>query len=486
MAESATNRPLIGARIGNYEIASLLGEGGMGAVYLARHAVIKRSVAIKVLHPEFAARADAAARWLVEARAAGEIGHPGVVEVIDCGVADLGDRGTLHYIVMEHLEGRPLRDEIAAGPIAPERAIAIAVAVGRALEAAHAKGVIHRDIKPENIFVLARDELAIKVLDFGIAKIVDGPLAKQITQSGTALGTPTYMAPEQLDGQNLDGRVDVYALAIVVYEMLVGRAPYAEETAARGVWRRMNEVPILPDEIVDALPAGIDDLLALALDPDPARRPTMADLVAGLVDPNAPKLHEAATRRLGAARQSAPAPPPPRHTSATRRTRWWLAVAAVGMVAAPVIYFATRSPPPFAAPAPSVPASPSVAPSPPAAPPATVAIQVTSKPAGAEVYVGDEPAPRGTTPAQIVLPMSEHSSELRIRSGRVEIRRTISGLVNETVDVTFPVLPPAASRRVPERTPTPTPDAAPAQAPATGDHGLPYDDSLLRPEPKHP
>src|SRR5215470_15729829 len=145
MATTARRRSLVGAKIGNYVIESPLGEGGMGVVYLARHPIIGKQVAIKVLHAD---HADAAARCFVEARAVNDIHHANVVDVIDCGSIELPEHGTLQYLVMEYLEGRSLRAELAAGPMPLSRAIAIAIEVGRALAAAHDKGIIHRDVKP--------------------------------------------------------------------------------------------------------------------------------------------------------------------------------------------------------------------------------------------------------------------------------------------------------------------------------------------------
>src|ERR1041385_7103657 len=213
MASTARARSLVGAKIGNYAILEKLGEGGMGVVYRAEHPMIGKQVAIKVLHAEHAGREDAAARCFIEARAVNEIHHSNVVDIIDCGTADLPDHGQVHYLLMEYLQGRSLRAAIRGGKIEPARAIAIAREVGKALAAAHAKGIVHRDVKPENIFLVDTEEgERIKVLDFGIAKLTDGsPFAERLTQSGVAMGTPQYMAPEQLDAEDVDGRADVYA-----------------------------------------------------------------------------------------------------------------------------------------------------------------------------------------------------------------------------------------------------------------------------------
>jgi eukaryotic-like serine/threonine-protein kinase len=497
MATAARRRSLLGEKIGNYAIVSTLGEGGMGVVYLAEHPIIGKRVAIKVLHDGHAERAEAAARCFVEARAIGGIRHPNVVDVIDCGVAELGD-GPAHYLVMEHLEGRSLREELRAGALPAARAIAIAVEAGRGLAAAHARGIVHRDIKPENIFLVgtaAAGAPAVKILDFGIAKLLDGhPFGAALTQSGVTLGTPTYMAPEQLDDEDLDGRVDVYALGIVLFEMLTGAAPFAGEPTARGVWRRMNEVPALPAGL--ELPAGVDELLLRALDPDRARRPSMGELVRGLADPAAAAAGaaDADPHTLRVARSIPRAGDPPRASkppdgagrsgaeagplrstmrATPRPPRRWRLVAVAGLVAGgaaaallvPRLWSGDEAAP--AAPAaPREPARDEAAPRP--IEPAMVAIELDSQPSSAEVFIGGER--RGVTPVELALPRGAAPLPITLRRGRDEVRGELDVSRDGRLVIAFP---PAAR-------PAPAPAAAsasihpppPVPAPAAPDAGV--------------
>lgn len=210
-----------------YELISLLGKGGMGAVYEARHLQLGSKVAVKVLHSEAAEQTDVQERFRREARAAGTIGHPNIVHVHDIG--DLPDG--LPYMVMELIDGESLADIVyRETPLKPERAIRLACQILSALEAAHDEGVVHRDIKPENIIV-GRDgdgeELA-KILDFGISKFRElDPEQHGLTRTGTILGTPLYMAPEQAAGEvDIDHRIDIYAVGAVLYVLLSGHQPF--------------------------------------------------------------------------------------------------------------------------------------------------------------------------------------------------------------------------------------------------------------------
>ncbi|MEO8700188.1 MAG: serine/threonine-protein kinase [Kofleriaceae bacterium] len=472
MASTARSEGLIGAKIGNYSIRSAIGQGGMGIVFRAEQAMIGKSVAIKILHADVAARDDAAARCFLEARAVNEIRHPNVVDILDCGVARVGELGDVHYLLMELLEGEPLRALISRGALPTDQATAIALEVGRALEAAHAKGIIHRDIKPENIFV---DGRAVKVLDFGIAKLLDRAPGDRLTGGGVTLGTPQYMAPEQLDDEDLDGKVDVYALAIVLYEMVSGAVPFASETTSRGVWRRMNEVPALAAEVAATLPPGLEALLARALDPDRMRRPDMAELVRALADPTALAATGTGPHTVRLPKASRPAKP--------GRKKWLSAipVAAVGIaiVAFAIAFFRTTDPPP-----PMPPADPvRVAEPPPRLD--VVTISVTSVPSGADVFVAGESAPRGTTPLALALARSATAVEIRIvHAGYAELRRSLGVLRDDRIELALVELPkprPAKPAR-PAVTPPPPPPIVVAPPPAiepppakrpTGDNLLP-------------
>ncbi len=223
---------LVGSTLaGRYKIEALLGEGGMGAVYVAQHVGIRKRVAIKVLHPETSQNPELVARFEREAIAAAHVEHPHITAATDFGRADNGQ----FFLALEYLEGKRLRDVLGDGPMPPLRAIHIVEQVTEALERSHQLGVIHRDLKPENIMLVSRagDPDFVKVLDFGLAKVVPAGEArpegltgnKLVTQTGSIFGTPRYMPPEQCIGGITDGRSDLYSLGLVLYEMLAGTHP---------------------------------------------------------------------------------------------------------------------------------------------------------------------------------------------------------------------------------------------------------------------
>jgi len=206
-----------GARIGNYVVIEELGRGGMGVVYLAEDQRLGRRVALKSLPTSVASSLELRQRLRREARAAATISHPGVAVVY--ALEEIDEH---LFIASEYVSGESLRAVIARGPIAPARVQAMALEIASALAAAHAAGVIHRDLKPENVLITGDGR--IKIVDFGIAQI-EGPEATRLTRAGAMLGTPAYMAPEQLLGGTVDGRADLYAVGVVLSEMLTGRHP---------------------------------------------------------------------------------------------------------------------------------------------------------------------------------------------------------------------------------------------------------------------
>jgi tRNA A-37 threonylcarbamoyl transferase component Bud32 len=277
----------LGQTVGNYRITALLGEGGMGAVYLAEHPVIGRKAALKVIHPQHARNPDVVARFVNEAVAINRIGHEHIVEVTDFGRTPAGD----FYFIMEYLEGQPLAELISReAPLDPERALHIAAQIADALTACHAHGVIHRDLKPENVFLVAHgdDPTFVKVLDFGLAKLVDanGGAAHE-TRTGVVMGTPYYMSPEQCQGKSaLDARTDVYALGVVVFEMLTGKLPFGGRGYGEVLMKQITMRPPAARSLVPTLSPSLDVVLHHALAKDPADRyPTMAAFRAALLDP---------------------------------------------------------------------------------------------------------------------------------------------------------------------------------------------------------
>ncbi|MGE0867453.1 MAG: serine/threonine protein kinase [Kofleriaceae bacterium] len=233
---------------GRYFVEAKIGEGGMGVVFSARHAVIERPLAIKVLKRDVMRDEGTIRRFVQEAKAASRIGHPNIVDVTDFGTTPDG----MTYSVMEFVVGQTLAAAIKHGaPFTPERTIRIASQIARALGAAHDKGIVHRDLKPENVFLTDRDGRAdfVKIVDFGIAKVtpMQGAAAgPRLTKVGSVFGTPEYMAPEQAAGRSdTDGRVDIYALGVLMYEMICARVPHRADSAVRTLAMQMLD-PIQP------------------------------------------------------------------------------------------------------------------------------------------------------------------------------------------------------------------------------------------------
>ena len=281
---------LIGQTIGNYLVIQKLGEGGMGAVYLAEHPQIGKKVALKVLHSEFSANADVTKRFFNEARAVNDIGHPNIVDIIDYGVIQAGPgREQLVYFIMEYLAGGTLSQLIRTeAPLPPERAFGIAMQVADALAASHRTGIVHRDLKPDNIILQTRgrDRDIVKLLDFGIAKLSGDMQGSSRTRTGIVMGTPAYMSPEQCEGRgNVDFRTDVYALGIVLYEMLTGRVPFIGEGYGEILVQHLTQRPVPPSQF-RMLPAHVEVVVLKALEKRMEQRyPTMDEMMRAIADP---------------------------------------------------------------------------------------------------------------------------------------------------------------------------------------------------------
>lgn len=266
------SEPFIGRLISErYEILSLAGEGAMGAVYRARHTFMDKDVAIKILHKDMTANSEVVERFRREAQAAAHIEHPNVCSASDFGRYD----DESFFLVMEWLEGTTLEEVIARADLPVDRALNIAAQIGSALERAHALGIVHRDLKPANIMLVENEgeHDFVKVTDFGVARVRLGNSAV-LTQAGMAYGTPSYMAPEQAAGEDLDHRADIYALGIIVYEMLTGRTPFIGEGIAHILSMHVTESPP-PFEVAAPhldIPGEVERFIFKCLEKDPADR----------------------------------------------------------------------------------------------------------------------------------------------------------------------------------------------------------------------
>jgi serine/threonine-protein kinase len=259
---------------GRYRVESLLGEGGMGSVYRAEHVQLQKSVALKVLHPEMTARPEAVRRFEREALASARIQHPHVVNATDFGKLEDGS----FFLVLEYVSGKSLRRLVEErGALPPAHALALAIQIAEALAAAHQAGIVHRDLKPENVMLLEPNDGIgfVKVLDFGIAKFSSGKAGEALTRHGAIFGTPEYMAPEQARGDKVDERADVYALGVILYELLSGAVPFRAPELVTVLLKQINDKPpALPRSVPRALSDYVMTLLAKDVD---ARPPSALD-----------------------------------------------------------------------------------------------------------------------------------------------------------------------------------------------------------------
>ena len=292
---------MLGKLLGNYRVVEQLGEGGMGVVYVGRHAALGHRVAVKVLRHELSHNAAMVQRFFHEAQAATAVRNPGIVQVFDFGTTPDGQA----YLVMELLEGQTLAARMEQRQLDHAACCRIGRQVAKALQAAHACGITHRDLKPENLYLVRDDEVAggerVKVLDFGIAKLASDAQSGAKTRTGAAMGTPLYMSPEQCRGSGtVDARTDIYALGCILFEMTCGRPPFVAEGAGEIVGAHLHVAPPHPRELAPGLPPQLASLIAKMLAKQPEARPqTMTavgqalDKILGLLD-GAPRMVPAA------------------------------------------------------------------------------------------------------------------------------------------------------------------------------------------------
>jgi serine/threonine-protein kinase len=395
-----------GTLVGEYQIEHKIGEGGMGTVYGARHPLIGKRAALKVIRGELSANPNAIDRFVFEAQAVNKIGHPNIVDVFGFGQLDDGRR----FIVMEWLQGESLRTRMTR-PLPSSEALEIFEDIAKALEAAHQAGVVHRDMKPDNVFLASTrgGKPVVKLLDFGLAKL-SGPTESGIdrTRTGIVMGTPLYISPEQAKGTRIDAAVDIYSLGAIAYEMVCGRVPFMADSAVEIMSLHITQPLQRPRDVAKHVPAELDALIVAMMAKSPAERPSAAQVRTALV---------------GIRLQSSPSwvatPVVVPRVERRRSTGLVAGLVALGVAAGGIgVYLATRpsdhetpnpapivtlAPAPAAAtlppPTPAPPIPPAPAPPVPPAPapiPTPAAIDGTAKPVEPAKPAAPKPRPTGT------------------------------------------------------------------------------------------
>ncbi len=480
----------VGSAVGEYVIEREIGAGGMGVVYGARHPIIGKRAAIKVLNRRYSADPEAVARFVQEAQAVNQIGHANIVDIF--GFGTLADGRA--YFVMEWLPGESLQDRLTRGPIALADALPILIALTRALEAVHGAGVVHRDLKPDNVFLLeGEDEPRIKLLDFGIAKLSSGSPTINRTATGVVMGTPLFMSPEQARGDHIDERTDLYALGVIAYHLVCGETPFGREPSAIEILAaHICKPPPLPHDLRPDTPPALEALILAMLAKAPEDRPALAEVrrqLAAIAAP--PPVHGPSDRLdtltsqpdLPAVRggpssaisiiRLEPAPP------IRRRGLAWAGAAAVALGAlvfvavgraredaAPPLT-ASAPPPRVTSPAPRVtPPAPRPAAAPPrrAAPapvaspapePADGLVVLAIEPASAVAILDGRPIPLTRGRTRLALAPGEHRVEVTAR-GRAPIERPFTIAPDETTTLNLHL---ERKKRTPRGGRARTPDA---------------------------
>ncbi len=502
--DTAAPDPLLGRTLdGRYVIERVLGSGGMGLVYQARHAMLGKALAIKVLKHEVSRDEQVMARFRREAQSASAIGSP--------HICDVSDFGTLHdgstYFVMELLDGPSLTAVLKQQrPMPTDRLLRVAAQLCDALGAAHERGIIHRDLKPDNVHLVRhgqRDDF-VKVLDFGIAKV--GGANSKLTRAGQVFGTPHYMSPEQCAGRDVDHRTDIYALGVMLYEMATGQVPFDADNLMGVLTKHVYEQPIPPRELPPpvSIPPGLEAVILKCLTKQPEQRyQTMAELRADLDLVAQGTTPQAVAQSVAPPASSSAYPPPVAvgvPVEVPSRSRAGLVVLALlgllgfGAAAFAVAFFVVldpgepvavaSGPAPEQAPAPSpVEQTPEVAEAPPD-PPAPAAdpappepaptpaepstVRLITDPSGAEVYTADG-ALIGNAPLDYPRPAAGESSEVSIRMPGYQDRSlTVSRLTAAEVTVRLERARVASAGRRPQAAvPAPTPQPlAPGPSPS--------------------
>lgn len=410
---------LVGTTIdGRYEVERVLGEGGMGLVYQAKHIVLGKPLAIKVLRPDVSKDEEIITRFRQEAQSASSIGNQHIIDISDFGT--LPDGST--YFVMEFLKGVDLTGAIeGAEMMEPGRAIHIMKQLCTALGAAHEIGIVHRDMKPDNVYLIERggDPDFVKVLDFGIAKV--GGTSSKLTRAGQVFGTPHYMSPEQCSGSGVDHRTDIYAIGVILYEMLTGTVPFDADNLMGILTKHLYEEVPPPSTVRPDLPPEVEQVVLRCMAKQvEARYQTCAELVddlnrlqAGVAPAPMPDIPASSTGAYSAL------PVQQKSSKAPLIGGLVLLLAAGGGAAA---FMATQGgeeptpPPVVVAEPPPAPEPPPVAAQPPPQPeaaPEQAVVRITTVPAGATLYRGNELL--GVTPTAVPRPSGDDRLELQLR-----------------------------------------------------------------------
>jgi serine/threonine-protein kinase len=473
-----------GMPVGEYRIEKKIGEGGMATVYAAVHPLIGKKAAIKVMSPLLGADAMAVERFIQEARAVNQIGHPNIVDIFSFGRL----RDGRNYFVMEWLQGETLHARLQRGRMSLGEAVEILFHVCDALEAAHEKGIVHRDLKPENIFLVEvrANRKQVKLLDFGIAKLLtgEGQAAKVLsTNANVVMGTPQYISPEQARAKNVDHRTDIYSLGTLAYEMFLGRPPFLSDSAMAVVAMHLSDPVPPPRSLWPEVPPPIEVMLVGMLEKEPEKRPSLMLIRECLAD-----VREHFVRREGDSGPHstllygeppptprtaplAPTPTPVPEASAAPvatdfdltpagrgRSRWLLVGMLAGAAALTAILFTrSASQQPAAAPAPAAPAvvaapppAPTAAPAPtePAAPaPAIVLINVNVD--DARIELDGKVVAESARNARVEVPSGGSHDIVVSAPGRKTFKKNFSASSGVTLEV--PVTLRSASSASPSR-----------------------------------
>ncbi|MGE0396242.1 MAG: serine/threonine protein kinase [Kofleriaceae bacterium] len=469
-----------GARVGEYQVESKLGQGAFGTVFKATHPLIGKVVAIKVLARKFSVDPEMVSRFTAEARAVNQIRNRHIIDIFSFGTLDDGRQ----YYVMEYLDGEPLDALLERGRIPVADTLQILRGVARALDAAHAKGVAHRDLKAENIFLANDPDGSVtgywpKLLDFGIAKLMapeDG--LKHKTRTGAPIGTPYYMSPEQCRGKDVDHRTDIYAFGVLAYLMLTGVYPFDADDYMSILMKQITERQTAPSTHNAELSPEIDDAVAWMMNKDPADRPPdlrtavraleQAAVAAGLatasqweaqtgpvaIPTQAINVASAVGRISSKSGNPVDISVPAKRS---RRAAWIAGGLAMALVAGVAIVLATRGDGERAAPpretphqvAPPAP-TPAPAPSPPPPPataevPQTVIVTIVGVPEGTEVFAGGMTV--GAAPGPVQLPRDSSTMVLTFKAdGYLTASREVTPDKDQSLDVTLKKKP-AAKRK---------------------------------------